>query len=80
MNVESAIVWYNIRQGEDYVFDIFTRKFSRIDGAISSMEREKKIIQTSVVGIIGNVLLVTAKAIIGLIAGSISIILDAINN
>ncbi len=44
------------------------------------MNRENKIIQTSVVGIIGNVLLVAAKATIGLIAGSISIILDAINN
>ena len=44
------------------------------------MNRENKIIQTSIVGIIGNVLLVAAKATIGLIAGSISIILDAINN
>lgn len=47
---------------------------------VLKMNREKKIIHTSVVGIIGNVLLVTGKAIIGLIAGSISIILDAINN
>ena len=44
------------------------------------MNRERKIIQTSVIGIIGNVLLVGAKATIGLIAGSISIILDAVNN
>lgn len=44
------------------------------------MNRERKIIQTSVIGIIGNVLLVAAKATIGLIAGSISIILDAVNN
>lgn len=44
------------------------------------MNREKKIIQTSFIGIIGNVLLVTGKAIIGLIAGSVSVILDAVNN
>ena len=44
------------------------------------MNREKKIIQTSVIGIIGNVGLVAAKAIIGFIAGSVSIILDAVNN
>lgn len=44
------------------------------------MTREKKIIQTSIIGIAGNVLLVAAKAIIGFIANSISIITDAINN
>ena len=44
------------------------------------MNRERKIIQTSVIGIIGNILLVAAKATIGLIAGSVSIILDAVNN
>ena len=44
------------------------------------MTREKKIISTSLVGILGNVLLVTAKAIIGIIAGSVAVILDAVNN
>ena len=44
------------------------------------MNREKKIIQTSVIGILGNLLLVAGKAIVGFIAGSISIILDAVNN
>ena len=43
------------------------------------MTREKKIISTSLVGILGNVLLVTAKAIIGIIAGSVAVILDAVN-
>lgn len=42
--------------------------------------REKKIIRTSFIGIIGNVLLVAAKAFIGILANSISIITDAINN
>ena len=44
------------------------------------MNREKKIIRTSVVGITGNLLLVGAKATIGFNAGSVSIILDAVNN
>lgn len=44
------------------------------------MNREKTIIRTSFVGILANVLLVVGKAIIGLIASSIAIILDAINN
>lgn len=44
------------------------------------MNREKTIIRTSIIGILGNILLVGAKATIGIIAGSISIILDAINN
>lgn len=44
------------------------------------MTREKKIVQTSLIGILGNVLLVGAKAFIGFLANSISIITDAINN
>lgn len=44
------------------------------------MNREKKIIQTSIIGVIGNVLLVAAKAFIGFLANSISIITDAVNN
>lgn len=42
--------------------------------------RSKKIIQTSIIGILGNVFLVAAKMIIGLLASSISIVLDAVNN
>ena len=44
------------------------------------MNREKGIIKTSIVGIIGNVILVIAKSIVGFIALSSSIILDALNN
>lgn len=44
------------------------------------MNRENKIVATSVVGIAGNVLLAAGKAIIGFISGSISILSDAINN
>ena len=44
------------------------------------MNRDKKIIQTSLVGIAANILLVAAKATIGFIAHSIALITDAINN
>lgn len=42
--------------------------------------RSKKIVQTSVVGILTNLGLVVLKAIVGIIANSIAIIMDAINN
>ena len=42
--------------------------------------REKGIVGTSIVGIGGNVVLVAIKAVIGFLAGSISIIMDAVNN
>ena len=42
--------------------------------------RNKKIIQTSYFGILGNVVLVAIKATIGLFAKSISIVMDAVNN
>ena len=44
------------------------------------MNREKVIVRTSLLGILGNVVLVAGKAIIGFLANSVSIILDAINN
>jgi len=42
--------------------------------------REKGIVGTSLVGIGGNVLLVAIKAVVGFLAGSISLIMDALNN
>lgn len=44
------------------------------------MERNKKIIRASVIGIAANVFLSVFKAIIGLASGSIAIIMDAVNN
>ena len=44
------------------------------------MEREKKIIKTSILGIVVNIILVIFKATIGFLANSIAIILDAVNN
>ena len=43
-------------------------------------DRSKKIIQTSMVGIFANLGLVIIKAIVGLLAMSVAIIMDAINN
>ena len=43
-------------------------------------QREKGIVATSSIGIGGNVVLVTIKAIIGIITGSIALIVDAVNN
>ena len=44
------------------------------------MERAKKIIKISVLGIAVNLILVAFKAIVGFITNSIAIILDAVNN
>ena len=44
------------------------------------MDRNKVIVKTSVLGIIGNVLLVVAKIFVGVLAASVSIITDAVNN
>ena len=45
-----------------------------------SNNRSKVIVRTSVVGILTNLGLVTLKAFVGIIAGSIAIIMDAVNN
>ena len=42
--------------------------------------REKTIVKTSIIGIIANVLLAAFKAAVGLMANSIAIVLDAVNN
>lgn len=44
------------------------------------MDRNKKIIRTSILGILTNIVLVVFKATIGLLVNSIAIILDAVNN
>jgi len=44
------------------------------------MERTKKIIRTSILGIAVNLVLVLFKMAVGLIANSIAIVLDAVNN
>ena len=42
--------------------------------------RNKIIVRTSVIGIIANVFLAAFKAVIGLTANSIAIVMDAVNN
>ena len=42
--------------------------------------RNKVIVRTSVIGIIANVFLAAFKAVIGLTANSIAIVMDAVNN
>ncbi|MCR4671747.1 MAG: cation diffusion facilitator family transporter [Lachnospiraceae bacterium] len=44
------------------------------------VSREKVIVKTSVIGILANVVLAAFKAVVGLISGSIAIVLDAVNN
>jgi len=44
------------------------------------IDREKTIVKTSIIGIITNVILAAFKAAVGLLANSIAIVLDAVNN
>ena len=44
------------------------------------MERGKKIVQISIIGIITNLILVAFKAAVGFVTGSVAIIMDAVNN
>ena len=44
------------------------------------MNRSQQIIRTSIVGIAANVLLATFKAIVGILASSVAIVMDAVNN
>ena len=46
----------------------------------TKLNRDKIIIRTSFIGIIGNLFLVAFKAFIGFIVGSVSVISDALNN
>lgn len=44
------------------------------------MERSQKIVRISIIGIAANLVLVAFKGAVGLMAGSIAIIMDAVNN
>lgn len=45
-----------------------------------SVQREKTIVKTSIIGIVTNLFLVGFKAFVGLVSNSIAVILDAVNN
>ena len=44
------------------------------------MQRDQVIVRTSVIGILANLFLSGFKAVVGLVSGSIAIVLDAVNN
>ena len=44
------------------------------------LKRQKAIIKTSIVGVVGNLFLAGLKALVGLLTNSIAILLDAVNN
>ena len=44
------------------------------------MNRSKQIVRVSIIGILANLVLVAFKSAVGLITGSIAVILDAVNN
>lgn len=44
------------------------------------MDRNRRIIRVSIVGILANVLLAVFKVVVGLLSGAIAIIMDAVNN
>ena len=44
------------------------------------MNRSQKIIRTSIIGITANILLAAFKAVVGILASSVAIVMDAVNN
>ena len=44
------------------------------------MTRQSKIVKTSIIGIVVNLILVAFKAVVGILTNSIAITLDAVNN
>ena len=65
---------------EETIADNTNEALSLSEVRNNSEFRDKKIIQTSIVGIVANVLLAVFKAVIGLMTNSIAIVLDAVNN
>ena len=56
-------------------------KETKVNGVVlENDKRNKEIVKVSIIGIIANVFLSGFKAVIGLITGSIAIVLDAVNN
>lgn len=50
------------------------------DMKAASVDRDKVIVKTSIIGILANVFLASFKAAIGIFSNSIAVILDAVNN
>ena len=60
--------------------DSIKNKYNGVVKNDVNASRNKKIVKTSVVGIVTNFFLALFKSIVGLLSGSIAIVLDAINN
>ena len=50
------------------------------DRLLTSRQRNQIIIRTSIIGILANILLSVFKSAVGIISGSIAIVMDAVNN
>lgn len=48
--------------------------------SVTNTSRAARIVRTSIIGIVANVALAAFKAVVGLLANSIAIVLDAVNN
>ena len=59
---------------------LITISFLKFIFYLCCMDRYEQIIRTSIVGVIANIFLASFKALVGLISGSIAIIMDAVNN
>lgn len=53
---------------------------SETENITKSIDRSGRIIRTSIIGIAANVLLAAFKATVGLLASSVAIVMDAVNN
>ena len=62
------------------VFESETAKTGQNNSDPTQPSRERIIVRTGIIGIVTNGLLAAFKAVIGLLSGSIAIVLDAVNN
>ena len=58
----------------------FPRNFYSVEMSAASVDRESRIVRTSIVGIIVNALLSAFKAFVGMATGSVAVLMDAVNN
>ena len=58
----------------------YKNKYNGVVKVDDTTTRNKNIIITSIIGIVTNFFLALFKAIVGFLSGSISIVLDSVNN
>lgn len=76
--VANAAVAYNQREHQREGIRTMGQTATNKDDAV--VKREYEIVKASIVGILGNMVLVVFKLIVGFLSNSIAIILDAVNN